>query len=77
VIRGVQEASAAAGAEANSGADAGRALEERAKVQTLLQAAQDGDLEALKVCAVFTWTPDMAPSDLQSLLNFLWHPLMP
>ena len=29
--------------------DAGRALEERARVQRLLQAAQDGDLESLKV----------------------------
>ena len=44
-------AAGADGAEANGGGDAGRALEERAKVQTLLQAAQDGDMDALKACS--------------------------
>jgi hypothetical protein len=36
-------------AAAGTGGDAGRALEERGRVQRLLQAAQDGELEALKV----------------------------
>ena len=36
-------------AAAATGGDTGRALEERARVQRLLQAAQDGNLEALKV----------------------------
>ena len=69
----MQEAAATGvdGTEADGGGDAGRALEERAKVQTLLQAAQDGDLDALKVCAVSAQMPKVSPFNCATPLSDL------